>query len=55
MIHDKCLALGDGYCLFKTVSTTQEDRENFFAENKDWSHVDPLLARFYSLKEDDES
>lgn len=53
MIHEKCLALGDGYCLFKIVPTTEEDRENFFAENEDWSHIDPLLASFYCLKEAD--
>lgn len=51
LIHTKSLTVGDEYCEFATVPTTEKDREDFFAKNKDWSHVDPRLAEFYKKKE----
>jgi hypothetical protein len=53
LIHTKCLPLGDEYCEFVTVPTTEKDRADFFAENKDWSHIDPRLGAFYKKKERD--
>lgn len=53
LIHTKCLTVGDKYCEFATVPTTNEDKNDFFAENKDWSHVDPRLSNFYKKKEKD--
>jgi hypothetical protein len=51
LIHTKCLPLGDDRCEFVTVPTTEKDRADFFAENNDWSHVDPRLGAFYEKKE----
>ena len=51
LIHTKCLPLGDELCEFSTVPTTDMDRADFFAENRDWSHVDPRLGAFYDKKE----
>lgn len=53
LVHTKCLTVGDEYCEFATVPTTEKDRDDFFAENKDWSHVDPRLAAFYKKEEDE--
>ncbi len=44
IIHTKCLLTGDKYCSFDEVPTTEKERNDFFSENKDWSHVDPLLV-----------
>ena len=51
LIHTRCLTVGDERCEFETVPTTEEDREDFFAEGKDWSHVDPRLDEYYKEKE----
>ena len=50
IIHTKCLTIGDDYCEFATVPTTETDREAFLAKDKDWSQVDPRLSRFYTKK-----
>jgi len=50
LVHTKCLTVGDKHCEFETVPTTQEDREDFFSEGSDWSHVDPRLNEFYKKK-----
>ncbi len=36
----------------ETVPTTERDREDFFGENRDWSHVDPRLDEFYKKIEE---
>lgn len=46
LIHTKCLTVGDEHCEFAKVPTTEREREDF-AENRDWSYVDPRLAEFY--------
>jgi hypothetical protein len=51
LIHTRCLTVGDDCCEFATVPTTERDREDFFADDEDWSHVDPRLNEFYSEKE----
>jgi hypothetical protein len=43
MIHKKCILCGDEYCAFDIVPTTEEEREDFFGENKDWSYIDTIL------------
>jgi len=51
IIHTRCLTVGDSHCEFATVPTTEKDKEDFFADDKDWSHVDPRLNEFYKKKE----
>ncbi len=51
IIHTRCLTVGDSHCEFATVPTTERDKEDFFADDKDWSHVDPRLNEFYKEKE----
>jgi hypothetical protein len=53
LIHTKCLPLGDEHCEFVTVPTTEKDRADFFAENRDWSPIDPRLGEFYKKRESD--
>ena len=52
MVHSKAYTLGDDCCEFETVPTTERDREDFFGENRDWSHVDPRLDEFYKKIEE---
>lgn len=51
IVHTLCLTVGDEHCEFATIPTTEEDRRDFFAEDKDWAHTDPRLANFYKEKE----
>jgi hypothetical protein len=51
LIHTRCLTVGDDHCDFATVPTTPRDREAFFADDEDWSPVDPRLDEFYRQKE----
>ena len=51
IIHTRCLTVGDSHCEFATVPTTERDKEDFFADDKDWSHVEPRLNEFYRDKE----
>jgi hypothetical protein len=53
VIHTKCLTVGDAYCDFATIPTSIDDRKQFFAEQKDWSFVDPRLDDFYRNQEND--
>jgi len=50
LIHTMCLTVGDDHCEFARVPTTEKEREDF-AENRDWSHIDPRLAEFYKKKQ----
>jgi hypothetical protein len=45
LIHTRCMILGDDECGFETVPTTEEEREDF-AEDRDWSHVDPIISDY---------
>ena len=51
LVHTKALTVGDEHCAFETVPTTEKDREDFFGENRDWSHVDPGLDKYYKEKQ----
>jgi hypothetical protein len=50
MIHTLCLTVGDDHCEFARTPTTEKERKDF-AENRDWSHVDPRLAEHYKKNE----
>ena len=47
LVHTMCLTVGDDHCEFETTATSEEERDDFFGDGKDWSHVDPRLDRFY--------
>jgi hypothetical protein len=51
LIHTMCMMVGDEHCEFDTVPTTEREREDFFADGRDWSHVDPRLHEFYKKRE----
>ena len=53
LVHKKCMTVGDEYCEFDTVPTSEQDKELLFSEGLDWSSVDPLLHEFYKKKERD--
>ena len=45
MVHTRCMILGHDQCTFQTVPTDQKDKTRF-AEDGDWSVVDPLISDF---------
>jgi hypothetical protein len=45
MIHTRCMILGDDDCGFETIPTTEEERGDF-AEDRDWSRVDPIIGDY---------
>ena len=47
LVHTKALTVGDDHCEFETIPTSEKDKEDFFGENRDWSHVDPRLHEYY--------
>jgi hypothetical protein len=40
MIHLKALPDGDQYCELAVRPTTDQERKDFAAEDKDWSYID---------------
>jgi len=40
LIHTKTILDGDDYCEFMVKHTTEQEREDFFEEDKDWSYID---------------
>jgi len=50
LVHTKCLTVGDEHCEFETLPTTEEERDDLFSENLDWSNVDPRLDEYYKSK-----
>jgi len=38
--HIKAIPDGDEYCELEVKSTTEQEREDFFAEDKDWFYID---------------
>jgi hypothetical protein len=53
MIHTKCMILGDEYCEFDTVPTTEEELEDF-QYSKDWAYLDPIIGDYLKEKEKEE-
>ncbi|MFP3951447.1 MAG: L-2-amino-thiazoline-4-carboxylic acid hydrolase [Candidatus Bathyarchaeia archaeon] len=51
MIHTKCMIIGDEWCDFDTISTSEEDRREF-ERGKDWSHVDPLISNYLNKRKE---
>ncbi len=45
MIHTRCMILGHDECQFDTIPTTETEREDF-KENRDWTHVDPVIDEY---------
>lgn len=40
LVHSKALPDGDDYCELVIRPTTEQEREDFLAEDKDWSYID---------------
>ena len=40
MVHLKALPDGDEYCEFAIKSTTEQEKKDFFDEDKDWRYID---------------
>lgn len=40
LIHTKTIPDGDEYCEFKIKHTTEQERDDFFKKDKDWSYID---------------
>ncbi len=52
LVHTKAYTVGDDCCEFEAMPTTKKDREDFFEENRDWSHIDPRLDEYYKKFEE---
>jgi len=40
LIHTKTIPNGDEYCEFIVKPTTEQERKDFFEEDKDWLYID---------------
>jgi hypothetical protein len=49
MIHTKCMILGDDECGFVTIPTSEGERKDF-EEDRDWTHVDPIIDDYLREK-----
>ncbi len=45
LMHTACEVVGDGFCAFDLVPTTEKERKEFHDKNVDWKEVDPVLIR----------
>ena len=45
LIHDRCMILGHGECVFSTVETTAGEQQDFQAD-RDWAYLDRLIGDF---------
>jgi hypothetical protein len=45
LVHRDCAAVGDEYCTFEELPTTEKERSDFLNESIDWKFVDSRLAR----------
>jgi len=52
LMHTACAVLGDGYCTFDLVPTTEKERKDFKDKNVDWREVDPILTRGSKMDKD---
>jgi hypothetical protein len=45
LMHTSCEMVGDGFCAFALVPTTEKERKDFEDKNVDWKEVDPILIK----------
>lgn len=45
LVHTACEVVGDGFCAFDLVPTTEKERKDFEDKNTDWKEVDPILIK----------
>jgi hypothetical protein len=45
LMHTTCEMVGDGFCAFDLVPTTEKERKDFEGKNVDWKEVDPILIK----------
>jgi hypothetical protein len=44
LVHTACEPCGDGFCAFKKLPTSDEEKQHFADQNLKWKDVDPILA-----------
>jgi hypothetical protein len=52
LIHTACEVVGDGFCAFDLVPTTERERNRFQDKNVDWKEVDPILIKGSKMDKD---
>ena len=52
IVHTACEGVGDGYCGFKVVPTTEKERKDFESRDIAWKEVDSILAKGSGLDRD---
>ena len=45
LMHTACAVVGDGFCTFGLVPTTEKERKDFEDKNVEWREVDPILVK----------
>ena len=52
LIHKACEVVGDGFCAFDLVPTTEKERKDFEDKNVGWKEVDPILIKGSKMDKD---
>jgi len=52
LVHTACEVLGDRYCAFEVLPTTEKERKDFDSRDLDWKQVDPILVKGSGMGED---
>ena len=52
LIHTACEVVGDGFCAFDLLPTTEKERKDFEDKNVDWKEVDPILIKGSKMDKD---
>ena len=52
LMHTACEVVGDRFCAFDLVPTTEKERKEFQDRNVDWKEVDPILVKGSRMDKD---
>ena len=52
LMHTACEVVGNGFCAFDLVPTTEKERKAFQDKNVDWKEVDPILIKGSKMDKD---
>ena len=52
LIHTACEVVGDAFCAFDLLPTTEKERKDFEDKHVDWKEVDPILIKGSKMDKD---
>jgi hypothetical protein len=52
LMHTACEVVGDQFCAFGLIPTTEKERKEFQEKNVDWKEVDPILVKGSRMDKD---